>query len=292
MAPVPVWAKALALVVAVATAPVMALLVLASAVALASTTATSDRTTSFDVGTAPRLQVTTPVGFLRILAGPEGRVVVDDRSTATAPTRAAAGGVLQQAAVHVSRQGEVVTVRQAAGSGIVPAPNLSEITVRVPIHTDLDVRQSGAEIQGIDGNVRVTGAGSVSLRDVTLRGASTIDVTSGHVELDRVHVAGSAVVRSGNGAVTFDGTLASGGSALDIDVRTGGARIVLPMPTDARAAVATQLGELRADPAWGFKPDSAERPRRWTADLGPDPTGMVTVRAAVGTVEFDVKTPP
>jgi hypothetical protein len=290
--PVPVWAKALALLVAVATAPVMALLVLATAVVLPTTIATSERTTSLDVGAAPRLRVDSPVGFLRIVAGPDRRVVVDDQESATGLTRAAAGGTVRQAAVSVGRQGDVVTVSQAAGPRVVLAPRYSSITIRVPIHTDLDVRQSGVEIQGIDGNVRIQGAGSVTLRDVTLRGASTVDVSAGYVELDRVEVAGSAMVRSAQGSVEFDGTLAPGGSSLDVDVASGGARIVLPRPTDARAAVATQFGELQADPAWGFKPDSAVRPRHWTADLGPDPTGTVTVRSGVGTVEFDVKTPP
>ena len=291
MAPVPVWAKALALVVAATTAPVMALLVLATGLTIASTSATVHRTTTFDVGAAPRLQVDSRFVHVTIEAGPDGRIVVDHRESAGSLTRAGAAAALGQTAVHATRQGDLVTVGETAGPyRLFALSRDSTITIRVPVHTDLDLAPGALDVRGIDGTVQVRGSvGSVTRRQVTLRGASTLVPNAGDRDMRDVRVAGSAVVRTGTGHVRFDGTLAPGGSSLDVDTTRGDVRIALPRPTDARAAVATQLGELHADPAWGFLPDSAESPRRWTADLGPDPTGTVTVRAALGSVEFTVR---
>lgn len=291
MAPVPVWAKALALLVAAATAPVMAALVLAAGLTMASTSATSARTTTFGVGPEPRLRVDSPFAVVRIEPGPDGRIVVDHSEAASSLTRAGAEAALRQTAVHASRQGDLVTIGVTGGSyRALALSHDSTITIHVPVHTDLDIGQGGSEVTGIDGIVSVRGgAGSVTLREVTLRGGSRLDVTAGDLSMRDVRVAGSAVVRAGAGAVRFDGTLAPGGSSLDIDDTSGAVRVALPRPTDARAAVATQLGELHADPAWGFRPDNPDSPRRWTADLGPEPTGTVTVRAALGNVEFAVR---
>src|SRR2546421_4401780 len=109
---VPIWAKVLAVLVGAATAPLTALLVAAGAVALAGTNADLHRVTSFAVGSAPRLQVDAEFGQVRIEAGQDGRVVVDDRQSADALTRAAAAAALERTAARTSRQGDLVVGRQ------------------------------------------------------------------------------------------------------------------------------------------------------------------------------------
>jgi hypothetical protein len=278
----------MAVVAAIATGLAVVPTVVLGAVALASTVAQVKRTTSFDVGAAPRLQVDARFGTVAIVAARDGRIVVTDQRAAGAITRAGAAAAVSQMAVDVRREGDLVLVRQVAPLFGAPAiQRNSIITIEAPARTDLDVGNVGdLRIQGIDGAVQLQGSGTVELRDVTLRGASTLVAPVGNVVMANVTVAGSAVVTKVVGGVRFDGQLAPGGSSLDIEDNTGNVTVALPTPTDARATVATQVGDFSTDGTWLFTPDQVANPRRWTADLGPNPTGTVTVRTTVGRVAF------
>jgi hypothetical protein len=278
----------MAVVAAIATALAVVPTVVLGAVALASTIAEVKRTTSFDVGTTPRVQVDARFASVAIVAARDGRIVVVDQRAAGSITRASAAAALRQMSVDVSRQGDQVLVRQVAPLFAAPViQRNSIITVEVPARTNVDVGNVGdLRIQGIDGVVHFQGSGSAELRDVTLRGASTLDAPVGQLRMTNVTVAGSAVVTKVVGGVAFDGQLAPGGSSLDIEANTGDVMVSLPRPTDARAEITTQVGDFRSDGAWLFTPDQVASPRRWTADLGPDPTGTVTVRTTVGRVAF------
>jgi hypothetical protein len=286
--PVPTWARVTALIAAILTALAVVPTVVVSAVTLASTVAQIKRTTSFEVGPTPRLQVDARFGSVAIVAASDGRIVVVDQRAAGSITRANAAAAIHQMAVDVSRQGDVVLVHQAGPLFVAPViQRNSIITIQVPAHTDVDVGNVGdLRIQGIDGTVHFQGSGSAELRDVTLRGASTLDAPIGQVRMTNVTVAGSTVVTKVVGEVTFDGQLAPGGSSLDIEANAGNVAVTLPGPTDARAAITTQLGDFRTDGTWLFTPDQVANPRRWTADLGPNPTGTVTVRTTLGRVVF------
>jgi hypothetical protein len=278
----------MAVVAAVATALAVVPTVVLGAVALGSTIAEIKRTTSFDVGPAARVQVDARFGSVAIVAARDGRIMVVDQRAAGSITRASAAAALRQMSVDVSRQGDVVLVRQVAPLFVAPViQRNSIITVEVPARTDVDVGNVGdLRIQGIDGVVHFQGSGSAELRDVTLRGASTLAAPVGELRMTNVTVAGSAVVTKVVGGVAFDGQLAPGGSSLDIEANTGDVTVALPRPTDARAEITTQIGVFRSDGTWLFTPDQVANPRRWTADLGPDPTGTVTVRTTVGRVAF------
>jgi hypothetical protein len=286
--PVPGWTRVIGVLVAVGTGLIAVPAIALTAAGLLSTVAQVQRTTAFDVGPAPRLQVDVQYGTVAIEAARDGRIAVEDQRSAGSITRASAAAAVDQMAVDVSRQGDLVRVRQALP--VLAAPGLdrnSVITIRVPAATALDVSELGdLRIQGIDAAVRVSGTGTVELRDSTLRGTSTIDVPVGTVQLTNVTVAGSAAVKATLAGIAFDGRLAPGGSALDIQDGAGGVSVVLPRPTDARATITTSAGQFRADGTWLFTPDQVAAPRRWTADLAPDPTGTVTVRTTLGGVDF------
>jgi len=289
VAPVPVWAKLVAVLVAIGTVPWMALMVLAGTVGLTWTDAAVDRTTTFAVGAAPRLHVSGTMGRVIIEAGQDGRVVVEDRQSAGAVTRGFAVWVLRRTAVRTARAGDTITIDQlnpdfqSAGFSMEP-----EVHVHVPVHTNLEIRDASVQVQGIDGTVTYDGDQSVQLRNVVLRGTSTITLLTSPLELSNVTVAGATRVSEGYGTVHFDGSLAPGGSSLDIRSHNF-VTIALPRPTDARAVV---TGALSADPVWGFVTGPSEPRERWTADLGPDPKGTVTVASDGGLIEFDVKVAP
>jgi hypothetical protein len=294
---VPVWAKLLAVLVAAATVPLLALMPFAGALVLNGTNADLHRVTSFDVGQAPRLQVDARFGWVVIEAGSDGRVVVDERQSADGLTRAAAAAALRRTAVRTSRRGDLVVVGQDDIAFPMAAFSRdSVVTIRVPVHTDLDVSHTNVQVQGIDGTIAIRDSWPVRLRSVVLRGTSTIDVPHDDVDIREVTmrevtVTGATTVTAGQSTVWFDGSLTPGGSSLDITTM-GVATVTLPRPTDARATVVAPTQDLRADPAWGFAsdPPHTQDPQellRWTADLGPDPRGTVTVHG--GYVQFDVR---
>ncbi|HEY7202008.1 MAG TPA: hypothetical protein VIC57_17430 [Candidatus Dormibacteraeota bacterium] len=289
MAPVPVWAKLVAVLVATATVPWTILMVLAGAVALTWTNAATDRTTTFAVGAAPRLHIEGTMGQVIIEAGQDGRVVVQDRQSANAMTRGLAVWVLRRTAVQTDRAGDTIRIDQMNSDfqslGFSGEP---VVTVRVPVHTDLEIRDASVLVQGIDGTVTYEGDQLVQLRNVILRGASTITTTTAPLELSNVTIAGATKVSGGLGTIHFDGSLAPGGSSLDIRSHNF-VTIALPKPTDAHAVV---TGALSADPVWGFVTGPSDPRERWTADLGPDPKGTVTVESDGGLIEFDVKVAP
>jgi len=288
---VPLWARLVAVLVAAVTVPVLALTVAGVVVSLASIQAGLHRTTSFDVGAAPRLEVDVRFGAVLIEPGRDGRVVVDDRREASGVTRAGAAAGLDQTSVAISRDGDLVTVIQDR-QPIRPTAisRESTITVQVPVHTDLDVSAVGSlHVSGVDGTVRLRNSGSAELHDVVLRGASTLDVPVGLLVMTNVTIAGSTSVTKQLGGFRFEGSLAPGGSSLSVDGGANDVTIALPHPTDARAAVASQVGDLNADPVWHFTPEDSRAPRRWTADLGPDPKGTVTVTTSIGDIDFTVR---
>lgn len=291
MQPVPIWARVAAVVVGALTAIFTIATVIFGAAALLSVNAELDRTSSFTVGSAPHLTVDAEFGSVTVVAGPDGRIDVDDRRSATSITRAGAGPALAATDVTATREGDAITVTQSTR----PLQPLSTdreatITVRVPVHTNVDVLGvSHVVLEGIDGVVQAHGTGGTTLRDVVLRGTSTFNLGAGDVVMQNVTVSGRAEVIARTGEIRFDGRLAPGGSALDIDSSVGDVTVALPHPTDARAAISTQVGRFTADPAWQFIPDQDVNTRGWAADLGPSPTGTVTIRAALGGVHFEMR---
>jgi hypothetical protein len=291
VAPVPLWARAAAVVVALVTVPLLAFAVATGVALMASVTAEVHRTTSFAVGAAPRLNVDAQFSDVVIGPGRDDRIVVDDQHAARTITRTGAANAVRQLDVAARQQGDAVTVGQVV-------PNLRAATIernavlsiRVPSHTALDVASVGSlQVQGVDAVVRVRSAGSAVLSDLTLRDTSALSLSVGELVMRNVTVSGGVLATNSVGEVRFDGALSPGGSSLDIRAGAGGVRIALPRPTDAHATIATQVGSLNADPSWHFVPDQETAPRSWNADLGPNPTGTVTISTTVGDVQFNVR---
>jgi hypothetical protein len=285
---IPGWAQFVAIVVAVLTVLLLVPAVALVAVTVAATVGQIQRTISVDVGPAPRLRVDAQFASLAIEAGPVGRIVVEDRRAAGSITRAGAAAALAHMAVAVSQQRDQVLVRQPGPAFEGPTINRnSTITIQVPMRTDVTVANVGdVRIQGIEGAVSFQGPGSIELRDVTLRGTSTLDAPLGDVTMTNVTVAGTARVTKTLGVVTFNGQLAPGGSRLDIADNAGDVTVTLPQPTDAHADITASPNDFHANGPWLFTPDAIATPRHWTADLGPNPTGTVTVHSYVGEVSF------
>jgi hypothetical protein len=292
MKTVPGWARACGIATAVLATPLLVLVVAVGAISAAVTVATTHRTASYTVGAAPRLELDAQLATVVVEAGAAGLIAIDEWYSAGTITRAGAGAAVGRMRLEGVQRGDEVSLRERSPLFEVTTTQWNAVlTVRVPAHTDLRLTTLGdVEIDRLDGRVNIGGAaGSVTLRDATLRGGSAIDSRLGDVSLERTTVAGGVTISTGIGGVRFDGALAPGGSSLSVRNGGGDVSVTLPRPTDARATVATHGGTLRADPAWRFVPDQLGAPRRWSADLGPSPTGTVTITTNIGNVEFGIR---
>ena len=259
----------------------------------AVTIASVHNTATYTVGAAPRVRVDVRYGGLIVEEGRDGHVVVDDHRSAGSVTRAAAAVTANQTHVSINQQADEVDIRETNPTfQLVSLGRSAQLTLQVPAHTDLDITSLGnVTVSGIDGNVRIQGSyGPTTLSHVSLRGDSTIDGGTGSVHLDNVTVSGNASLKSAVGELAFTGSLTPGGTNLRINAgRWNEVSITLPHPTDARATVASRTGNLNPDPIWHFSPVQSGPSRRWTADLGPNPTGSVTVTTEGGSIDFGAR---
>jgi hypothetical protein len=290
MEPIPAYARVLGTLLGVLAVPMLGFGVLAGTISALVTTAHVHRTTTYAVADAPRLRLDVQYGHVVIDAGADGRIVVDDDHTAGSITRAAAGWAVNQARVSISQEANGVSVRTTGSLNPVLAVNWSrELRVQVPARTDLDVTSLGSlVVSGVDGNVLIRGRyANTTLRHVSLRGSSIIDGGIGAVRLDDVTVSGTTNLKSQVGGIVFAGSLAPGGNSLNIDA--GGpsnVTITLPHPTDARAVVASNRGNLNADPIWQFTPARGALTRTWSADLSRTSSGSISVTTDGGNINF------
>jgi hypothetical protein len=255
-------------------------------------TAAGQNVRTFSVGSQPTVEVNTTVGDVEVRAGPSGRVDVEERWSASSLTRASAEAELRAVQGDMGQQGDLVQVR-LSGLSLTPWAfnRSSSVRVTIPQGTTLRVTADSAEVRlsGLAGAVQVIDRGGVvSLESSRLTGDSQLHSRFGELRLDSVTVAGHTSLSSDFGHIAFTGSLAPGGSALDIHDGAGEVTVMLPRPTDARARVAIQSGSFSADPAWGFEVVSAGGARTAVADLGASPSGSVFVSMGTGAVSFGV----
>ncbi|MBJ7601056.1 MAG: hypothetical protein DLM67_17310 [Candidatus Nephthysia bennettiae] len=276
-------------------AGVLSLLLLLSvmatgAVTANSVTASGENARTFSVGNQPTVELNTTVGMVEVRSGPAGRVDVDERWSASSLTRAAAESELRAIQGEMRQRGDLVQVRL---NGLRLAPwtfnRSSSVRVTIPEGTTLRVTADAAEVRlsGLLGTVQVIDrGGAVEVQSSRLTGESQLHNRFGELRLDSVTVAGHTSLSSEFGRVAFSGSLAPGGSTLDVHDGEGAVEVMLPQPTDARARVAVQSGSFSADPAWGFQVVSAGGAKTAVADLGASPTGSVFVTMGAGEVSF------
>jgi hypothetical protein len=291
MEPIPTYARVLGIALAVVVAPMSVLTILAGVAASATTYASGHNTATYSVGNAPRLRLDVRFGDVVVERGDPGRIVVDAEHTVGTITRAAGAAQVSQIQASVSQAGDEVAVTERNPWFLVGTVNRSsQLTVRVPAHTDIDVTSVGSiEVAGVTGTMNVLqNFGDTTLRDASLVGDSTVRANAGNVRLENVTLAGRTALTSRFGNVVFNGSLAPGGTDLTVETAAGNTSLTLPYPTDARASVSSQSGTLDADKAWHLSPDPA-LPRHWTGDLGPNPTGSVVVTTNLGNVTLSVR---
>lgn len=206
----------------------------------------------FDVGDAPRLDMTNFAGAIIVRAGESGEIRVSATKKASSWSR------LERIMVEMAKQENrlVITTKKRVdfkGGSV-------DFEIDVPAGTWLDLR---------------TGAGTVDVRDV----AGRIDVYSG---AGTIHVRGAqGTVRLGLGAgqIAYEG--APGG---ECRFETGAGEIVLRLPEepDVEVDLGTGLGAVDVD----FAVDGRVRPREVNGVIGDGSQGSIFARTGLGTVSI------
>jgi hypothetical protein len=291
-ASVPAHVRLLGLLAAAVSVLCVAVPVAAIALLANGVTATGDSVRSFTVGTQPTVEVDAGSGLVEVERGDPGRVDVEQRWSVSSLIRAAAQGAQSEMRGETHQEGERVLVRL---SSISLRPwtfsHSSSARIKVPAGSALRIRADSAAIQlrDVAGSVQISDrTGSVKLRETALAGDSEVRTDFGEVSLESVTVSGHTTLSAGAGRTAFRGSLAPGGSALEIHDGRGAVDIALPQPTDARARVSIQAGYFDPDPGWRFQVQSTNGGRTATADLGPEPSGSVSVTLGEGSVRFRV----
>ena len=253
---------------------------------------TATRTASFDVGEAPRVEVESQKGDIRVIGGPAGQIRVD--AVLRAPGKVT---------YRVFQEGDTVRVEVSLAGisfGDVVGFNVdrgADLTITVPAATSLELETlSGAiELSGLEarGSVR-TANGKVKLLDT--RGDFTLSTGNGGIEVAAfegdLHLeAGNGSVsildssgvfeaRVGNGRLTFRGELAVG-SLNRFETRNGRISFLLVDPVDLSLDAKSDNGDVDVDLSLAR---SVDERRHVVGSLGRGETELV-LRATNAAIE-------
>jgi DUF4097 and DUF4098 domain-containing protein YvlB len=272
---------------------------------------------SFDVGAAPRLDVSTMRGKIDITVGEPGRIVVGGAVTVRVAWDVPANAVDIARKIAdsppIERDGSTIRLRPPAERADQRAVTIN-YQVRVPPDTEvISISDSGAtSVDGVQGSVSVrTQSGAIELN--RLGGKTEVTTGSGAVRVDTIAggltvktassaisaeaIGGTVHVRTGSGAVDLG--LARGG---DVDVETASSAIRVRGAKGSLSAV-TQSGRITIEgapaAAWkistgsggvdlslgdsGFDVDASSRSGSVTVE-GARPQGSVSQRRVAGKI--------
>jgi hypothetical protein len=226
---------------------------------------TATSTMRLAVSNHPTIVVSNSAGQVTITNGAGPQVVV----TATKRAHATSSSAARQMLTGMT----VAAMPTASGAQITATTNRDQplsqqsidLRITVPQTSDLRVTLHAGTLQisSIAGVMSVLdSAGTLNLREVSLYGSSTLQVTTG--------------------TLYFDGTLAPGAAA-DVIVRTGTAAIALPQSSATHLDATTRVGSMSIT-GWPATIGQTGTSRSTTVDLNPDPVSTLTVRIDVGTI--------
>ena len=236
----------------------------------AEQSATSTQT--FTIGSArPSLVVGDGVGDVKIVAGASGAITVTATKVARDSSNDAARRDLDQIQVQATQSGDTIEIRTLFGADQATALGKDrrvDLVVEVPPTTNVraSLTTGALTMSGVGGLVQAT-------------------VITGNVEFDGVQFADGSWVRVTTGRIDLRGALAPTAS-LDVEVTTGEARLTLPPATAAHLTADVTTGSIAVQ-GWPITPtrDNVTGARA-QGDLGANPSGTLTVRVMMGSIEL------
>src|SRR5207302_4391711 len=166
---------------------------------------------------------------LRVRAGPDGQVRLDEHDIVRALTRRLAGLELQAARTTLTSTGTAVQVTTGDDRIVVMGGFVRrELTVYLPAEANLKVTSAS-------GDLNLSG----------VRGDLSVDSASGSVTLDNMAVAGVANVHVVSGDIRFSGSIQGG--HIDLSTVSGSVRAYIPKDTNVHFAASTVSGAIIID---------------------------------------------
>lgn len=161
---------------------------------------------TFEVGTAPTLQIDNFAGSVTVEAGERGEIRV------VAIKRASSASKLDRISVEITQQANGVAIRTRKPAGLNNASVKLMVTVPRDTYVDAHTGAGSVEVGGVERGAQIdSGAGSVIARNL----GGEIDIHTGAGGVDAYDLRGRVQVDSGAGSVTIDGMDG------DLDAHTG-----------------------------------------------------------------------
>ncbi len=205
---------------------------------------------TFEVGEEPYLDLGNFAGDVDIRAGEDNLI----RVVATKKAPGSTG--LSRVTVHMSRQGDRVTVRTEKQNGLSNASVYLDIVA--PPGTELALQ---------------TGAGTIDIRDMT----GVIEAHSGAGTIEVTGAAGQVQLGTGAGSVQYQGTPAG---RCRFESGAGDIRLRLPANPNVRVDLSIGVGTIDVD----YDVDGSVKPRDVTGVIGDGGEATIYANTGVGVI--------
>lgn len=218
----------------------------------------------------PTITISDPAGQVTITSGNVQQVTVVATKHARAGSVDSARNMLDGMDVTAASTADGARITATMGASPMMSQRRVDLHITVPQTSDLSVTVNAGtvSIDSVSGTISVTdNAGTVDLRNVTLQGASTLEVNAGTLH--------------------FDGALASDAS-VTATVNTGNTTILLPQASATHLDAASRVGSIHVS-GWSPTIQQAGVGQSAAFDLNPQPTSTMTVRVDVGEITIGVR---
>jgi hypothetical protein len=224
----------------------------------------------FAVSDHPTIAISDTAGQVTIGSGDVQQVTVEATKRAGAASRQEADDLLSTMSATAEATASGVSINGTIQPNHPGSRRTIDLRITVPQTSDIHVTLSAGTISvdSITGVLDVTNtAGTVTMADMTVQGASNVRVTTGMLR--------------------FDGALASK-ATMTATVTTGNANIRLPQTSATHFDASTHVGSVSIS-SWAATIHQSSAGQSSAFDLNPQPTSTMTVRVDVGAITLGAR---
>jgi len=224
----------------------------------------------FAVPVHPSITIFDTAGQVTITSGDVQQVTVVATKRARAASSQAAQNLLSTMSASAESTASGASINATAQPNEPGSQRTIDLRITVPQTSDLKVTLTAGtlSVTSVAGILDVTNtAGTVTMRDVTAQGASTVTVTTG--------------------TLSFAGALAND-STMTATVTTGNANIRLPQTSATHFDASTRVGSVSVS-SWTVVVHQSGVGQSAVFDLNPQPINTLTVRVDIGTITLSAR---
>lgn len=225
---------------------------------------------SFQVGTAPALEVDNFAGDVTVRAGASGTIAV------VATKRATPGAELGQVTIQMQEQDGGIAIKTEKPFSLSNASVDLEIVAPADARLDLRLGAGKVEIEGLNNGIVVdNGAGNVTIADAT----GSIQADSGAGSLDLRGVAGPVRLQTGAGSIDYQGAPEG-----ECRFESGAGSITLLLPPDlgAELDLETGIGDIDIE----FVVDGQVTGRKVSGTIGVGQQARIYAHTGTGSIRL------